>query len=199
MKNKICLYCKKEKSITDFYIIKSKIDYYCKYCRNKNSILGQNNNKKKCSLESCARPHYAKDLCRVHYARKLRTGVIEREQTDIDKVYKYRTRSYKYRDSRINHLMRTYKITMAQFDEMAKNGCWICGATNSGIKRLHVEHDHKCCGTNISCGKCIRGIVCNRCNMLIGKYEKNTMRDDNPYKDKVITYLLNYKARKHLL
>lgn len=196
---KKCVECKKIKLNRNFYTIKEKIDYYCKYCRNANSIRGQINNKKHCSLADCDRPNYAKELCRVHYARKQRTGVIEREQTDIDKIYYYPRGSYKFKTYRTNHLMRTYGLTMERFDEMAKNGCWICSATNSGVKRLHVDHDHKCCGAGISCGKCIRGIVCNKCNILIGKYEHKKMRKDNPNKDKVIQYLLNYKTKRSLL
>lgn len=201
MKNntKICFDCKQEKTLDNFYVIKTKIDYYCKYCRNGNSIKGQLNNKKKCSLATCDRPHYAKDLCRMHYARKISTGIIEREPTHIDKVYVYKNGKYKYKDYRTNHLLNRYKMTMEEFDKMSANGCWICGGQNIGIRRLHVDHDHKCCGPDISCGKCVRGILCNRCNISVGKYEKNIMRDDNPYKEQIIQYLLNYKVKRSLI
>ena len=199
MENKICLYCKKNKSIDNFYVIKDKIDYYCIYCRNANSIKGQLNNKRKCSLDDCKNPNYANELCRIHYSRKLRTGSVERQRTSLDIVYEYDRSKYQYRRYRKHHLMRTYKMTMEEFDEMAKNGCWICGAESSGVKRLHVEHDHNCCGPLKSCGKCVRGIVCNKCNILIGKYETKKMRNDNPHRDKIITYLLNYRAKRSLL
>ena len=35
-----------------------------------------------------------------------------------------------------------------------------------------IDHDHRCCNTERSCGKCIRGILCVRCNTLIGGYER---------------------------
>lgn len=196
--SKQCVSCKTYKEIKDFYKIKEKVDYYCKYCRNANSIKGQFNNKKQCSLNNCQNPNYANNLCRVHYARKERTGIVDREQTDIGKKYEYESGTYYYKQHRITHLRNRYNLTIEEFEKMAVNGCWLCGAKNSGVKRLHVEHDHKCCGPKKSCGKCIRGIVCNKCNILIGKYETKKMRDDNPHKDKVIQYLLNHRAKRSL-
>jgi hypothetical protein len=52
--------------------------------------------------------------------------------------------------------------------------CDLCG------RRLHrksnrgypvIDHNHACCDKEISCGSCIRGILCNQCNTQIGAYE----------------------------
>lgn len=64
-------------------------------------------------------------------------------------------------------LQRKYKITLAEYDErLAKQGghCATCPAT----ERLHVDHDHACCPGDISCGKCVRGILCGECNAVLG-------------------------------
>lgn len=55
-------------------------------------------------------------------------------------------------------------------------GCAICGSGSSGTKSgaWHVDHDHACCPDRITCGKCIRGLLCNRCNVMLG------MAQDNP-------------------
>lgn len=35
-------------------------------------------------------------------------------------------------------------------------------------KELAVDHDHRCCPRRESCGRCIRGLLCSRCNPMIG-------------------------------
>lgn len=58
------------------------------------------------------------------------------------------------------------------------NTCPVCGVnllTSRKVKNgdfrvpLVVDHDHACCPTIVSkCGKCIRGLMCSRCNSVAG-------------------------------
>ncbi len=58
--------------------------------------------------------------------------------------------------------------------------CAICGTENSGghgtrgKTSFHVDHNHACCPTNRYCIKCARGLLCNRCNNLLGHIENET-------------------------
>lgn len=58
-----------------------------------------------------------------------------------------------------------YNLTPEQVEEMAANGCGICGTHewNGRHKRPHVDHDHKT-------GK-VRGILCSECNTGLGKFK----------------------------
>lgn len=62
-----------------------------------------------------------------------------------------------------------YGITIQRIDDMyaAQNG--MCAICFSGIGTdCHIDHDHNCCPGYRSCGKCVRGLLCNSCNLMLG-------------------------------
>ena len=194
MDTKECVKCKESKPVIEFYKAKytyqnDGLDYYCKYCRVGTSIKSQRGgNKKGCSISLCEKTHYAKGMCRNHYTRMSRHGNTESLYDIIEdkKIYLYAKQSITFR--REYMLMYKYKITKEKYEEMIKNGCHICGQYTE--RNLHIDHDHLCCsGEGATCGKCVRGVVCNRCNQTIGKYEAGLIRDDNPLKNKIKEYL----------
>lgn len=71
------------------------------------------------------------------------------------------------------NILRRMSINARQYDDLLSEqggGCAICGKTTAENKRgLPVDHDHNCCPRDGSCGKCIRGIVCDDCNAVLGR------------------------------
>jgi len=64
-------------------------------------------------------------------------------------------------------------------------GCAICGFKQKH-KRLAVDHDHACCSGDITCGKCVRGLLCEACNHMLGKAQDDSdrLRSAADYVDK---------------
>jgi hypothetical protein len=77
--------------------------------------------------------------------------------------------SEEYKQKRFAYRMKVeFGITVEEFNEVLirQNGlCAICGVKfqNKRKKGPHVDHDHRT-------GK-IRGLLCNSCNLAVGRYE----------------------------
>lgn len=74
-------------------------------------------------------------------------------------------------------LKERYGITAHEYEQILnkQHGCCaLCGKDATRQKRrLHVDHDHRCCPMiGRSCGRCIRGLLCQGCNRLLGWYER---------------------------
>ena len=93
---------------------------------------------------------------------------------------------------RRRNLWNLYKITLEDFDVLLEKqgGCAICEDTNA--VRWVVDHDHACCTGQYTCGKCIRGILCDPCNNLLGR-----ARDSSEILMKAITYLHDKEAYRN--
>lgn len=68
-------------------------------------------------------------------------------------------------------LYRSYKISYRDYLEILESQggvCKICGKEPEGSYSLVVDHDHSCCPFQDTCGKCIRGLLCGKCNTGIG-------------------------------
>lgn len=65
-----------------------------------------------------------------------------------------------------------YKVDQERFEAMLAEqggGCAICGSpTPRWTGYWHIDHDHACCDRDGSCGKCVRGVLCQPCNVGLG-------------------------------
>lgn len=78
-----------------------------------------------------------------------------------------------------NHRQRRYQLSENDYQNLLdsqSNSCSICGTTDSGFKKgagFAVDHNHNCCPGIYSCGRCVRGLLCNSCNWGLGHFKDN--------------------------
>lgn len=67
-----------------------------------------------------------------------------------------------------------YGITEEQYHAMleAQGGrCKCCDEefeSDGKAAMPHIDHDHSCCPGRRACGECVRGLLCDRCNKMLG-------------------------------
>ena len=91
---------------------------------------------------------------------------------DHDEEIKEKVRSLEPDYKRHCHLRTQYKLSVdSYYEQLAfqEHKCKICKKEFSKTIRPVVDHDHKCCPTKAkSCGNCLRGIICHKCNSILG-------------------------------
>jgi|SRR5665213_3065796 len=77
--------------------------------------------------------------------------------------------------ARARKLKHYYNITSEDYNKMLlmqEYRCALCMKHQDELKlALGIDHNHDCCPGDKSCGKCIRGLLCNPCNVDLGRYE----------------------------
>lgn len=94
-------------------------------------------------------------------------------------------------------VLEKYSLTDADFIALIEaqgNRCAICRSTEpGGSGAWHVDHDHNCCPGGRSCGRCVRGLLCSRCNTALGLLD-----DERPRVESALAYLDDPPAQRVL-
>lgn len=156
--SKKCGRCKVSKDCAAFHRNSRRPDGYAVWCRTCVSTYSRGYNKRPEVKER----NRIKALARYHALPEERKAAYNRSFT-----------------KKANGIKAKYNITADEYDTMllAQGGvCAICLKPPTGRRRLSVDHDHACCDTEKSCGQCIRGLLCVRCNALLHALEAQTWR-----------------------
>lgn len=88
-------------------------------------------------------------------------------------------------------LVYRYGMTPDDYQRILEGQAWACLMCGGNLRVLkpHVDHDHKCCDGRKTCGECVRGILCSRCNQALGFYER--------YSDACVAYLALFHKDSH--
>ncbi len=104
---------------------------------------------------------------------RTRCRIYHKENPDVFKNYHAKMKP----ETRRKYKLRMFSLTLDDFNIILatqENKCSICKDLFTDKNYPVVDHDHSCCsGYYRSCGKCIRGLLCSRCNMSIGGFRDN--------------------------
>ncbi len=159
---------------------------------------------KKC--ESCGedfRPNSApqkyckKTECHAARQRKYRTNYIEkpgiRDRDNARARERGQEPEVKEKKSHY-HRKRKYGIDEKMFNDLlAKQGggCLVCGVTpDKPDVRYCIDHDHLCCPGDISCGRCVRGILCQNCNSAEGFLSRAAKQTGRTIEDVLLRFFV---------
>jgi hypothetical protein len=62
---------------------------------------------------------------------------------------------------------------LLQLYKEQKGCCAVC-KKEWPLKKLDIDHDHRCCAGGGSCGKCVRGLLCRAHNKALGLVHDNS-------------------------
>lgn len=85
-----------------------------------------------------------------------------------------RESSRRWREANVNrHGMS--RVEWLEIIDRQGGCCYLCSEPLDLVtpRKVHVDHDHRCCPGNRSCRYCRRGVACHACNSAIG-----ILRDD---------------------
>jgi hypothetical protein len=168
-----------------------------------------------CAFVPCGRRSYAKGWCNTHYnmdrlGQELRTIVPHRDTTERDDLGNKlcircdgwlpegefapasHTRDRLTVWCSLCIQTKKFSVTRTDFEQMLAaqgGGCAICSGASADGKNFHVDHDHACCEGQQSCGRCVRGLLCDRCNRGLGAF-----RDDLLLLSRAAVYLSTWRA-----
>jgi len=186
---KTCAKCKKELPATvEFFFrqarAKSGLKSRCKVCQQEDSNVYRLANPEKFS------GYRAKAYKNDAEAEKKRTAKYRKDHPEKIKKYPYKNKPQYLRQRRAYYalyptkrqkgtLKKNYRLTVEQYQAKLVEQNFRCanlGCSNSVVKGGHVDHDHTCCPTRESCGKCVRGILCPGCNTGLGMLKDDIAR-----------------------
>jgi len=164
----------------------------------------------KCKLDGCnstAVNRLVKGYCMMHYTRLRTTGALGPAVKFKDangtcvvpecNTHAGPTGACRAHWHKINNPLKSRKrglkskgLTLESYNsllEAQNGGCGVCGSKSAGFNRKNfaIDHDHSCCDGQVTCGKCIRGLLCIRCNLVLGAVEDST---------ELLQQMINYLA-----
>jgi hypothetical protein len=153
---------------------KTKLKQYMHrwYLKNRKRILNLSSakRKKKYLQEKEWRQHnpeqVKKNNKRWRKLNKKRVQQLYRRWKDSMSAHEFTIKNGKYR------LWYRFKLTPDAYKNLKKKQKERCALCGRKLTKSVIDHDPTCCPGRISCGKCVRGILCISCNAALGQLRR---------------------------
>lgn len=90
--------------------------------------------------------------------------------------YRAHRRGQKARN-RATYVAKTYGLSAEEYAELWEFQGERCVCGRRPTRAPDVDHDHACCSGPVSCGRCVRGLLCRSCNReIVGRYSAGQLR-----------------------
>lgn len=95
-----------------------------------------------------------------------------------------------------------FDMTPDEYEELLRyqrHRCGLCQTDLSELpqNRVGIDHDHGCCPGAGSCGKCVRSILCAKCNVKVSRFETGHVGEKTQeWVVRIRRYLKNPPARR---
>lgn len=137
-----------------------------------------------CLFDPCERARLARGYCSAHYQQIMRGQTLAPVAVTSECTVVWCDRVAKGSKSgmckRHTQTFGKYRATAAWVNQKFADQderCAICLTTESGRLDWCIDHDHSCCASRVrTCGRCLRGIVCSGCNLMLGHAKDNAAR-----------------------
>jgi len=103
-------------------------------------------------------------------------------QAVLNRAYRLRRSEERVSADRLRMVLRNHNLTEARYLELRRQQEDLCGACHQPLDfvaayAVHIDHDHSCCDKrqpdgSISCGECVRALLCRSCNMGVAAMER---------------------------
>lgn len=174
---KACRKCREEKSVDDFnrnYLGRHGRQGACRKCERQYGRAYYIKNREK-------RIAYQKDYAKRNPKRMAENMRRSRHRMSPDEL----------KDRRLSWAFSISLVDYRALLSLQGGACAGCQKPEASVdkrtrrpRELAVDHDRSCCPGVKSCGKCVRGLLCGRCNRAVG-----LLRDDPEIMVRLSEYL----------
>lgn len=170
---KHCAKCKEDKALESFSRAK---DSYCTMCKKEYALNYRDGNDELKAKEKARHERYMQTNHYQNYYQSIK---------ETKKIYMAERR----KENPFASVEHKFKLTADDYQMMLEAQdfvCAVCKHPPEPGKRLFVDHDHSCCSGQKTCGRCVRQLLCNRCNLMLGHAKDNieTLKNAIKYLEK---------------